>query len=74
MKRPQLELFDAGIRHHVCLRCRRTLHTDRKRLYRTRVAGLCFVCLAAFERWPGWSLERFIVETKETRDGKQKEN
>lgn len=60
MPTQQKELFDAGLRHKVCRRCRRKLHPDQRRQYRTRVAGLCWHCLAQYERFAGWSLERFI--------------
>lgn len=63
----QQELFDAFLRHDSCRKCQRRLHTDKRQQYRTRVAGLCFGCLAEWERWPGWSVDKFIDE--ETTDG-----
>jgi hypothetical protein len=56
----QAELFDAGLRHSRCLRCRRKLHSDKRRMYRTRLAGLCYECLKSFEAARTWQLELFL--------------
>ncbi|MCA9013277.1 MAG: hypothetical protein KDB01_26190 [Planctomycetaceae bacterium] len=55
----QRELFDAGLRHHRCRRCRRKLHVDKHRQYRTRLAGLCWKCLLQFEKFNGWDVDAF---------------
>lgn len=58
----QQELFDAFLRHRQCLRCRRTLHVDRKARFRNRQTGLCFVCVREFEQSSCWSIDSFLQE------------
>lgn len=62
MPAQQLEFFDPFIRQSRCRCCQRKLHPDQKRRYRTRIAGLCFVCLREFEKFDGWSIEEFLKE------------
>ena len=59
------ELFDGFLRQRTCRRCRRKLHSDKQRRYRTREAALCFRCLQEFERSPFWSFDTFIKHTPE---------
>lgn len=65
--RRQRVLFDGFLRRGKCQKCGRQLHADRRRLYRTREAGLCFRCLREYERADGWSVERFCSEVEVSR-------
>lgn len=65
----QKELFDGFVRHTECRRCGRTLHSDKRRQYRTRVAGLCFRCLADFNAANTYDVDRFISETTDSHHG-----
>lgn len=57
----QQHLFDGFIRQKNCSCCRRRLHPDRSRQYRTREAGLCWKCLREFESSSAWSVEKFLA-------------
>jgi hypothetical protein len=56
----QKELFDGFVRLRQCRCCRRKLHPDPQNHYRTRQAGLCFKCLANFEKSNSWNIENFV--------------
>lgn len=60
----QKELFDGFVRLRQCRCCRRSLHPDPANNYRTREAGLCYQCLAKFEKSNSWDVENFVWVVK----------
>lgn len=58
------ELAEAMTRVKKCRRCKRKLHTDTLERFRTRVAGLCYACLRAFDDADTWDVEAFIAGTE----------
>ena len=58
------ELFDGFLRQRRCQCCRRNLHPDKSNRYRTRLVGLCFKCLALFNKSRQWTIQGFIEEIR----------
>jgi hypothetical protein len=54
------ELAEAMTRVRKCRKCRRRLHADHQERFETRVAGLCYSCIRAFDRSPYWDVDTFI--------------
>lgn len=55
-----VELFDAFTRMKKCLRCNRKLHADKAEQFRTRIVGLCYRCIDAFNKSSHWKIETFL--------------
>jgi len=59
----QLELIpDTGC-HQRCQLCQQPLSRQKHANQKTKLYGLCFVCLAEYEAAAAWSVETFLKKT-----------